>query len=42
MMNTEKIMNRATNLAIEWIEQGHMLDVVVRAGITALAGQAAG
>jgi cyclopropane-fatty-acyl-phospholipid synthase len=29
-------MNRATNLAIEWIEQGHMLDVVVRAGIRRL------
>jgi cyclopropane-fatty-acyl-phospholipid synthase len=32
----EKIMKRATNLAIEWIEQGHMLDVVVRAGIRRL------
>ncbi len=29
-------MSRATNLAIEWIEQGHMLDVVVRAGIRRL------
>jgi cyclopropane-fatty-acyl-phospholipid synthase len=32
----EKTMNRATNLAIEWIEQGHMLDVVMRAGIRRL------